>query len=231
VVVNQVVANHAIVNHAVANHELGERVMRSLIWFLAGALALAVIVCGGGLLYVTTYAGGFSARAQPSEVERWVARRARAMALPSGAKDLANPVADSPEALAEAREHWADHCAACHSNNGSGEAGMGNHMYPPAPDMRQAGTQSLTDGELFYIIQNGIRLTGMPSWGRGASHDEQDSWKLVRFIRHLPHLTAEEEREMETLNPKSPQELKEEQEEREFLNGGQSHEHTQHEHH
>ncbi len=72
-------------------------------------------------------------------------------------------------------------------------------MYPPAPDMRQAGTQNLTDGELFYIIQNGIRLTGMPSWGSGTSRDEQDSWKLVRFIRHLPKLTADEEREMRGL--------------------------------
>ena len=54
-----------------------------------------------------------------------------------------------------------------------------------APDMRQRETQSLTDGELFYIIQNGVRLTGMPGWGGGSSHDELDSWKLVRFVRHL----------------------------------------------
>jgi len=153
------------------------------------------------------------------------------MALPAGARARENPVADSPEVLAETRAHWADHCVGCHSNNGSGDAGMGKHMYPPAPDMRQAATQNLTDGELFYIIQNGIRMTGMPAWGNGASRDEQDSWKLVRFIRHLPKLTAEEEREMEDLNPKSPEELKEEQAEREFLNGGQPHEQTQHKHH
>jgi hypothetical protein len=104
-------------------------------------------------------------------------------------------------------------------------------MYPPAPDMRQPDTQNLSDGELFYIIQNGVRLTGMPSWGSGADHDEQDSWKLVRFIRHLPKLTTEEEQEMQTLNPTSPDELKEEEEEREFLNGGQPDEHKQHEHH
>jgi hypothetical protein len=97
--------------------------------------------------------------------------------------------------------------------------------------MRLANTQDLTDGELFYIIQNGIRLTGMPSWGSGTARDEQDSWKLVRFIRHLPKLSPEEEREMETLNPRSPEELKEEQEERDFLNGDQSNEHTQPEHH
>ena len=108
---------------------------------------------------------------------------------------------------------------------------MGKHMYPPVPDMRQAETQKLTDGELFYIIQNGIRLTGMPSWGSGTGSDEQDSWKLVRFIRHLPELTAEEEQEMREMNPKSPDELKEEQEEKEFLNGGQSHEHPQHKYH
>jgi mono/diheme cytochrome c family protein len=140
-------------------------------------------------------------------------------------------VPDSPEALAEARAHWADHCAACHANNGSGDVEMGKHLYPPAPDMRQADTQNLTDGELFYIIQNGVRLSGMPSWGGGGSHDELDSWKLVRFVRHLPNLTAQEEREMETLNPRGPRELQEEQEERDFLNGGQPHDHTPHRHH
>jgi mono/diheme cytochrome c family protein len=154
------------------------------------------------------------------------------MALPTDAKERTNPVPDSPEVLAAARAHWADHCAACHSNNGSGDSEMGKHMYPPAPDMRKADTQNLTDGELFYVIQNGIRLTGMPGWGSGADHDTEDSWKLVRFIRHLPKLTAEEEAEMQELNPKSPDELKEEQEEKEFLNGDQSREQTpQHEHH
>ena len=205
--------------------------MRNLIWFVAGAIALAVVVGAGGLIFLKTSAQGFSARAQPSGLERFAARQARALALPTGARDRANPIADSPEVLADGLAHWADHCAACHSNNGSGEAEMGKHMYPPAPDMRQANTQDLTDGELFYIIQNGIRLTGMPSWGTGTTHDEQDSWKLVLFIRHLPKLTAEEEREMETLNPKSPEELKEEEEERKFLNGEQTDEHAQHEHH
>jgi mono/diheme cytochrome c family protein len=202
-----------------------------LAWFLAGAIALAVVVACGGLVFLKTGADGFSARAQPSVVERYAARQARAMALPAGARERTNPVADSPEALKQALAHWADHCAGCHSNNGSGTAEMGKHMYPPAPDMRQAGTQDLTDGELFYIIQNGVRLTGMPSWGGEARDGERDSWKLVRFIRHLPKLTVEEEHEMAAMNPRSPDELKEEREERDFLNGDQSHEPTQHQHH
>ena len=204
--------------------------MYKLSLFAAGALSVIVVALVGGGIFVTG-AHGFSARESPSALERWVARRTRAMSTPADARDRANPLPDSSQVLADARAHWADHCAGCHANNGSGDTEMGKHMYPPAPDMRQADTQQLTDGELFFIIQNGIRLTGMPAWGSGAGHDEEDSWKLVRFIRHLPQVTAEEEREMQSLNPKSPDELKEEQEEKEFLNGEEPHEHTEHEHH
>ncbi len=97
---------------------------------------------------------------------------------------------------------------------------MGKHTYPPAPDMRLPETQQMSDGELFYIMQNGIRLSAMPAWGGGSDQDAADSWKLVHFIRHLPQLTAAEKKEMEKLNPKSPDELKEEEEEEErFLKG------------
>jgi mono/diheme cytochrome c family protein len=203
--------------------------MHKLSLFLAGALSVLVVALVVGGVFVMR-ARGFSAREVPSALERWVARRARAMAAPSDAKERANPVSDSPEVLAEARAHWADHCAGCHGNNGSGDTEMGKRTYPPAPDMRLAETQEMTDGELFFIIQNGIRMTGMPAWGGGSSHDEQDSWKLVRFIRHLPQMSAQEEREMQSLNPKSPDELQEELEEKEFLNGKEPHEHTEHQH-
>jgi mono/diheme cytochrome c family protein len=198
--------------------------------FLAGALSVMgiALVAGGVFLML---ARGFSARERPSMLERWVSRRARGMAAPGDAKERVNPVSNSPEVLAEARAHWADHCAACHANNGSGDTEMGKRMYPPAPDMRLPETQQMTDGELFFVIQNGIRMTGMPGWGGGSQHDAQDSWKLVHFIRHLPLVSSEEEREMQSLNPKSPDDLKEEQEEKEFLNGEEPHEHTEHHHH
>src|ERR1019366_5497965 len=180
--------------------------MGKLTWFLLGILSLlAVILVGGGVFLMSAH--GFSARERPGVLERWSARRARSMAVPGGAREQTNPSGDSPEVIADARAHWADHCAACHANNGSGETEKGKHVYPPAPDMRGPDTQNLSDGELFYIIQNGIRLTGMPAWGSGSEHDTQDSWKLVRFIRHLPKLTAEEDAEMKEINPKSPDEL------------------------
>src|ERR1700704_4270785 len=189
--------------------------LKKVLWLFAGVLAaLALALAAGGAL-ITGFSG-FSPRAEPTRIERWVARAVRSAAVPPTAKTRANPAANTSEILAEARAHWADHCAGCHSNDGSGDTPMGKQMYPPAPDMRADATQQLSDGELFFIIENGIRLTGMPAWG---GHDEADSWKLVHFIRHLPQLTFEEKREMERLNPKGPDDRKEEEDEEKFLRG------------
>ena len=191
-------------------------------WFLLGALfSLAIAGIGGAV--VLRSARGFSARQQPCAIEAWFARAARSASVPAGAKARTNPEPNTPSALAEAMAHWADHCATCHANDGSGDTVLGKGTYPPAPDMRLPATQQLTDGELFSIIENGIRFTAMPAWGGGALV-EHDSWKLVHFIRHLPQLTDAEKVEMQKLNPKTLQELLEELEEERFLRGEDSHE-------
>jgi mono/diheme cytochrome c family protein len=122
--------------------------------------------------------------------------------------------------MAEARAHYADHCAGCHANDGSGHTPIGQNLYPQSPDMRLADTQRLTDGELYYLIQNGIRLTGMPAWGKAGDEHDADSWKLVHLLRHLKDLTPEEISEIKAQNPKSPADLAEEKQEEEFLRGG-----------
>jgi hypothetical protein len=88
--------------------------------------------------------------------------------------------------------------------------------------MRAQATQQLTDGELFSIIENGIRLTGMPAWGTGTPDGERASWSLVHFIRRLPSLTPEDVARMEALNPRSFDEFREEEEARRFLAGEES---------
>ena len=160
---------------------------------------------------------GFSARGNPSRLEALLATRMRRWAMPAGAREQKNPVANSSAVLQEGLEHFADHCATCHANNGSGQTEIGQNLYPKAPDMRLPATQSLSDGEIYYIIHNGIRLSGMPAWGK--AENDLDSWKLVHFVRHLPKLTPEEEREMERLNPRSPGEMPDEQSVEDFLSG------------
>jgi mono/diheme cytochrome c family protein len=174
-------------------------------------------IAGAAAFGWVTIQGGFSARDNPSAIEAYLARTARNFSIPASGRNAKNPFAPTPEVLSEARAHFADHCATCHGNDGTGNTQIGQNLYPKAPDMRLPQTQNLTDGELYYTIHNGIRLTGMPAWGTADKDD--DSWKLVLFIRHLPQLTPSEAREMEALNPKGPAEKEEEQEEEQFLNG------------
>lgn len=192
-----------------------QRVIR-LLAFVGGLAIAAGIVCAVGALAMVRQ--GFAARETPSAIEARLARSMRRMAAPRGAREARNPVAATPETLAGARAHWADHCATCHANDGSGQTQIGQGLYPKAPDMRLPATQKLSDGELYYIIENGIRLTGMPAWGNGAPGNHE-SWALVAFIRHLPKLTPEELSEMRKLNPVSPAEANEAKEEEEFLRG------------
>jgi mono/diheme cytochrome c family protein len=163
---------------------------------------------------------GVSAREQPGTIETYLARTARWAAIARRARALHNPVVRSPDVIAEARAHFADHCAGCHANDGSGQTAMGQGMWPKAPDMRLESTQRLSDGQLFWIIENGIRFTGMPGWGNGTADGALASWRLVHFIRHLPELTPSEIRQMEESNPQAPDEIRERLKEEEFLNGG-----------
>src|SRR5262245_13425825 len=184
--------------------------------FLIALVLVAVVLAA--ILSLTH--NGLSARAQPSALETAIAAVMRKLAMPSAATDTKNPVISTPEVQREARLHFADHCAVCHGNDGSGETAMGHGMYPKPPDLRASQTQERTDGEIFWIIENGVRLTGMPAFGgSGQPGNSEDSWKLVHFIRHLPSLTTEEHIEMEKYNPKGPEDLQEEQEEQDFLSG------------
>ena len=186
--------------------------------FVAWLAFLAVLVAAGVMLVLQ--GRGVSARPEPSGVEKRAALFMRSWLTPSTFKGLKNPLSDTEEHFIAAREHFADHCASCHANDGSGGTEMGRSLYPKAPDMRLPRTQDLSDGEIFYFIENGIRLTGMPAWSTGTPEGERASWQLVHFIRRLPKLTPEDLAIMETFNPTSRAQIEEERKIEDFLKGG-----------
>ena len=183
------------------------------------ALVLAVVLGAVGAGMALLLRGGISAKVEPTHAEAVIARKLRSLGIPGKYRQLSNPLSISKEVIEAGRGHFADHCAVCHANDGSGQTQMGRNLYPRAPDLRLAQTQQLGDGELFYIIENGVRLTGMPGWGDGTEEGRRASWHLVHFIRHLSRLTPREKLEMEQINPKSPEEWREMQEDQEFLKG------------
>jgi mono/diheme cytochrome c family protein len=131
---------------------------------------------------------GCTANVQPSKVETTLANMAKDVVIPIQAGDKKNPLPDTNEVLSQGRQVFLQSCALCHGAEGRGETYIGRNMYPPAMDMTSPHVQHWSDAELFWIIQNGVRLTGMPSWRFSIS--ETDTWKLARFIHNLPRLLA-----------------------------------------
>ena len=165
------------------------------------------------------FSTGFSAKPEPHALEILVARQIRHLAIPLEQRNAPNPIPLNPDVMKESLAHFADHCATCHANDGSGQTPIGKNVYPKTPDLRLADTQSMSDGEMFWVIHNGIRFTAMAAWGEGDPAQDMGSWNLVHFIRHLPQLTPEELDQMKALNPKTKKDLEEETASDQFLQG------------
>ncbi len=184
-----------------------------------------IIVVGLGIVGAFGWVGyqlfttGFSAKTEPHAIEVFLARQIRHLAIPIEQRNTPNPVPLSSDLLKQGIAHFADHCATCHANDGSGQTPIGKNVYPKAPDLRLPGTQSMSDGEIFWVIHHGIRFTAMPAWGEGDPAQDKDSWKLVHVIRHLPQLTPDELDQMKALNPKTRNDLKEHAALGQFLQG------------
>lgn len=188
--------------------------------YLVVLIGLAVLF-GAGAVWLR--GSGMTSRRHAWPLEERAARAARSFLMPSAMRNAVDPVPASPEVIRSGMEHFADHCAVCHANDGSGRTSLGKSMFPRAPDMRRTLTQAMTDGELFCDIENGIPFSGMAAWGTGTADGERSSWELVRFIRHLPQITDEEVRHMEDLNPRSAADDKRKKDIDDFLNGTKKH--------
>jgi len=164
--------------------------------FVRGALLTIAILLGVFLVVAYVSIGNlFSAVARPGRLESAVAIRLRNLSIPADARQARNPFAGQKDAWRQGADHFNDHCAICHHEDGRGGGEIGPHLSPPVPDMTRSRTQNLTDGEIFYIISNGVRWTGMPAWK--DEHEPEETWHLVSFIRHLPSLTPEELEQIE----------------------------------
>jgi len=188
-------------------------------------LTVFFIIMGVGIVGAFGWIGyqlfttGFSAKTEPHALEIFIARQIRHLAIPIEQRNTQNPIPLSPDVIKESLAHFADHCALCHANDGSGQTPIGKNVNPKAMDLRLPDIQSMSDGEIFWVIHNGIRFTAMPAWGEGDPAEDKDSWNLVHFIRHLPQLTPEELDRMKALNPRTKHDLEEEAAFGEFLQG------------
>ena len=139
---------------------------------------------------------GLRASSQPGRFETSAARLVRDFAIPRSEKVRTNPLAGDDRALGQGRDEFLARCATCHGSDGRGATPIGANVYPRVPDLHEPATQRLTDGELRYIIVNGIQLTGMPAMpaltGDVNGEEARVSWALVAYLRSLRPATPAE---------------------------------------
>ena len=170
-----------------SKHSIGMRILKT---FLTALLVLVIVGMMGGAYLVHR---GFRATSTPLPLEAALARRVRNFAMPPSERNRKNPFGpDSDNATEQGRDSFMNRCATCHGTDGSGRTPVGLNVYPKVPDLRRPETQKLTDGEIHYIIENGVQFTGMPAWVNSHAESSPDSWKLVLFIRSLGTQTSAE---------------------------------------
>ena len=168
---------------------LKPRKMLVLTFFL---LILVGILAAGWLKW-----RGFRASGTPSAFETGVARSVRNFAIPAKERRRTNPDAGDWIAIRQGREDFLARCAVCHGIDAHGRTPIGANLYPRVPDLHLEATQNLTDGEIHYIIENGIQLTGMPAMASAHRESAAESWKLVAYIRSF-RSPSQEEKAVET---------------------------------
>ncbi len=131
---------------------------------------------------------GCAAGRQSSPGETSLANAAKDVTIPLAAGKMKNKLPETDEVVSQGQEVFLGSCAQCHGADARGDTNIGRNMNPPAMDLTSAHVQHWSDAELFWIIQNGVRLTGMPSWKSSIS--DNDTWKLTSFIHRLPAISA-----------------------------------------
>ena len=142
---------------------------------------MRTILCAAAAVLLLAFAG--CKASAPGSVETKLATEAKKVTI--GGKDWKNPVQDTPAAVAEGKGHFQHHCQICHGMDGHNTGvPFADTMSPEVADLGSKDVQEYSDGQLKWIIDNGIRLTGMPGWKDILEDDEK--WKVVLFLRHLP---------------------------------------------
>jgi mono/diheme cytochrome c family protein len=149
--------------------------------------ALVVLLSGLAALYAGLY--DVAATKPHSPVTSWLLETARTRSIKAHAASIqAPPGLDDPAKVIIGVEHYAAHCAVCHGAPGVPKGDIAHGLYPQPPNLAETAKR-YSPGELFWILKNGIKMTGMPAWN---DHSDDELWATVAFVKKLPGMSEEE---------------------------------------
>ena len=164
--------------------------MKILVSVLSTLIVL-IIVC---LIFI--YSGWYevSASSEESGMIEWVLNTTKNNSIESRIDDISVPDLNDSIRIKEGFEHYNEMCVSCHGAPGKEESELSKGLNPPAPYLVEEAEEK-DPRELFWVTKNGIKMTGMPAWGK--THSDDKIWAIVAFMKKLPGLNGEGYERME----------------------------------
>ncbi len=140
-------------------------------------------------LFAMMYTGAFNVATgwQDPSLVRWVLVATRESSIERRAQAIQAPVLDGVNRIENGFRGYREMCVICHGTPGGKPSPLAKGLNPEPPDLSEDEDQ-MSDAELFWVIKNGIRMTGMPAWG--PSHSDAELWDIVAFVKTLPNMSA-----------------------------------------
>lgn len=156
--------------------------------FIAGVIAAIAIALLGGYLLLRSGFIPANADAKPGALEVWAAGTSLDATLRSHAPKAANPIPLTDANLIQGISLYGQHCAICHgiASGASSASAIARGLYPAPPQLADDGVEDDPEGASYWKIKHGIRLTGMPAWGRTLN--DRQIWTLALFLKHMDKL-------------------------------------------
>ena len=153
---------------------------------IVGLVILVVLIVLGVCAWVFAHTWSIGAANPPGALERIVASHTKSFFIKRAANaGVPSETASNPDSISNGHTIYGGSCAGCHGYDGRTPTTLGRSMSPQAPSLAGGGAQSWSDAELFVIVRDGLRMTGMPAFGSVQKSDE--IWDLVHYIRSIPN--------------------------------------------
>ena len=159
--------------------------MKSLVW-IAGVVAFLVIA-----LLFFIYLGIYNVSALESHtgLVEWILRTAKSSSVRRQAESVEVPNLTEESRIRAGAGYYQASCATCHGAPGVAPAGLARGLNPPAPNL-PGDLEGWPAAELFWMVKNGVRMSGMPAFAR--SYEEEQIWAIVAFLQRLPSLSPQQ---------------------------------------
>jgi len=159
------------------------------------SIVLTLIVLFAAFI-IFIYSGWYNVSAinEESGMVKWVLNTTMDNSVEHRSKNIFVPDLNDSLMIKEGFEHYNEMCVSCHGAPGKEESELSKGLNPPAPYLVEHA-QEMDPKELFWVTKNGIKMTGMPAWGK--THSDEKIWAMVAFMKKLPDINGEEYRKME----------------------------------